>query len=98
MLRATSQLTTAPGRPTPDPATAPETTCVVESGKPTCEEARMTEAATVSDPKPCGGRASTPFVAGGLLMGPAPGEGASGGGAGPGGADPPRAGETPPRA
>jgi CorA-like Mg2+ transporter protein len=28
MLRATSQLTTAPGRPTPDPATAPETTCV----------------------------------------------------------------------
>src|SRR4051794_41883981 len=76
MLRATSQFTIAPGRPTPEPATAPETTCVVESGKPTCEEARMTEAATVSDPKPCGGRASTTFVASVLLMGPPPAEGA----------------------
>ncbi len=32
MLRATFQLTWAPGRPTPEPQTAPETTCVVESG------------------------------------------------------------------
>src|SRR3954447_7483992 len=62
MLRATRQLTTAPGRATPEPATAPETTWVVESGKPTCEEARMTDAATVSDPKPWGGRTSTTLV------------------------------------
>jgi len=32
MLRITIQLTLAPGRPTPEPATAPETTCVVDSG------------------------------------------------------------------
>jgi hypothetical protein len=30
MRRATAQLTFPPGRPTPDPATAPETTCVVD--------------------------------------------------------------------
>jgi hypothetical protein len=29
---ATAQLTAAPGRPTPEPVTAPETTCVVERG------------------------------------------------------------------
>ena len=29
---ATAQLTTAPGRPTPEPVTAPDTTWVVESG------------------------------------------------------------------
>ena len=62
MLRATSQLTCAPGRPTPEPVTAPETTCVVDSGYPTCEDARITVAATASDPKPCGGRTSTTFV------------------------------------
>jgi hypothetical protein len=32
MRPATDQLTAAPGRPTPDPVTAPETTCVVDSG------------------------------------------------------------------
>ena len=32
MLRITFQLTWAPGRPTPEPVTAPETTCVVDSG------------------------------------------------------------------
>ncbi len=42
------------------PRPAPETTCVVESGKPTCEEA-ITVAATASEPKPCGGRTSTTF-------------------------------------
>jgi hypothetical protein len=68
MLRATSQFTIAPGRPTPEPATAPETTCVVESGKPTCDEARMTDAATVSEPKPCGGGTSTTFVPSVLMM------------------------------
>jgi hypothetical protein len=41
---------------------------VVESGKPTCEEARMTVAATVSDPNPCGGRTSTTLVPSVLMM------------------------------
>ena len=68
MLPATRQLTAAPGRPTPEPATAPDTTCVVESGKPTCEDARITDAATVSEPKPCGGRTSTTLVPSVLMM------------------------------
>src|SRR4051794_41519702 len=72
MLRAPSQLTPAPGRPPPEPATAPDTTCVVESGKPTCEDARITEAATVSEPKPCGGRTSTTRVPSVLMIPPPP--------------------------
>mgnify|MGYP000347796399 CR=1 FL=1 len=34
---------------------APDATWVVESGKPKCDDVRMTVAAEVSEEKPCGG-------------------------------------------
>src|SRR4051794_17575069 len=68
MRRATAQSTRAAGRPTPEPVTAPETTCVVESGYPKCEETRITVAATSSDAKPWGGRTSVTFVPSVLMI------------------------------
>src|SRR5205823_9463109 len=44
MLPATPQRTADSRRAAPAPITAPEITCVVESGKPTCEAARITAA------------------------------------------------------
>src|SRR5215213_8721983 len=68
MRRATAQSTEAPGRPTPEPVTAPETTWVVDSGNPKCDEARMTVAATSSEEKPCGGRTSVTLVPSVLMI------------------------------
>src|SRR3954470_14278557 len=68
MRRATAQSTEAPGRPTPEPVTAPLTTWVVDNGKPKCEEARITVAATSSEEKPCGGRTSVTLVPSVLMI------------------------------
>ena len=38
--------------------TPPDVTCVVDSGKPACEAARMITALDVSAVKPCGGSIS----------------------------------------
>ena len=51
---AMPQCTSAARLPTPAPMTPPEVTCVVESGKPAWEAARITTALDVSAEKPCG--------------------------------------------
>ena len=53
MLPATPQRTADSRFAAPDPITAPEIVCVVESGKPTCEAARITVAPAPCAAKPC---------------------------------------------
>ena len=55
---AVRQRTAEPRRPSPDPITEPEATCVVESAKPSALEARMVAAVEVSAAKPCAGLTS----------------------------------------
>jgi hypothetical protein len=51
---AIRQRTGASRRPTPEPTIPPEHTCVVDSGKPSRDEIRMTSAELVCAAKPCG--------------------------------------------
>ena len=55
MLPATPQRTAERRLPAPAPITPPEITCVVESGKPKCDEARITAAPAPCAEKPCAG-------------------------------------------
>ena len=50
---ATPQCTDATPRPAPAPKTEPVATCVVDSGKPRCDEVRITVAVLVPAAKPC---------------------------------------------
>ena len=53
MLPATPQRTADSRLAAPDPITAPVIVCVVESGKPTCDAARITVAPEPCAAKPC---------------------------------------------
>src|SRR4051812_105485 len=53
MLPATPQRTAESRFPAPAPMTPPAITCVVESGKPKCEDERMTAAPAPWAAKPC---------------------------------------------
>ena len=55
MLPATPQRTADSRLAAPAPITPPEITCVVESGKPKCEAARITAAPAPCAEKPCAG-------------------------------------------
>ena len=55
MLPATPQRTADRRLAAPAPMIAPEITCVVDSGKPTCEADRIAAAAVVCDAKPWAG-------------------------------------------
>ena len=55
MLPATPQRTAETRLAAPVPMIAPEITCVVESGKPTCDAAMITVAPTPCAAKPCAG-------------------------------------------
>ena len=55
MFPATPQRTAEIRFAAPAPMIAPEMTCVVESGKPTCEAERITAAPTLCGANPCAG-------------------------------------------
>ena len=55
MLPATPQRTADSRLAAPAPMTPPEMTCVVDSGKPRCEAARITAAPAPWAEKPCAG-------------------------------------------
>src|SRR5215218_1958002 len=65
---AVRQRTFEPRRPRPDPMTEPDATCVVESAKPRCVEARIVAAVDVSAAKPCAGFTSVRPVPRVLMM------------------------------
>ncbi len=55
MFPATPQRTADSRLAAPAPMIAPDITCVVDSGKPTCEAERITAAPAPWAAKPCGG-------------------------------------------